>query len=115
MTHPRIGVRLLAKIEAAAHQRVPLAVLDAAVMRKAGWDKFCDKIVMVDAPQAVRLARARSRGWTEAEFAAREAAQESLDEKRDLADLVIDNSGSPEATRAEVRRLWPALIAREST
>ena len=35
--------------------------------------------------------------------------------KRGLADLVIDNSGSPDATRAEVQRVWPALIAHEST
>jgi dephospho-CoA kinase len=113
-THPRIGARLLAQVEAAAEQGAPLAVLDAAVMRKAGWNKFCDKIVMVDSPQAVRLARARSRGWTDAEFTAREAAQDSLEEKRELADLVIDNSGSPEATRAEVQRIWPILIGHES-
>ena len=73
-THPRIGARLLAQVQAAAEQGAPLAVLDAAVMRKAGWNKFCDKIVMVDAPQAVRLARARSRGWTDAEFAARSSS-----------------------------------------
>jgi dephospho-CoA kinase len=115
LTHPRIGARLLAQVEAANGRGVPLAILDAAVMRKAGWDKFCDKIVMIDAPQEVRLARARSRGWTEAEFRAREMAQESLDEKRQLADFVIDNSGPSQATRAEVQRLWPILIGREST
>ncbi len=84
-------------------------------MRKAGWDKFCDKIVMVDAPQEVRLARALNRGWTEIEFRLREAAQESVEEKRQRADLVIDNSGLPDATRAEVQRLWPKLMGHETT
>jgi len=56
------------------------------------------------------LARARRRGWDEGEFAAREAAQESLDLKRQRADVVIDNSGSPQQTRAQVERFWRCLV-----
>ena len=105
---------LLAQVEEAGRNGAPLVVLDAAIMRKAGWDKFCDKIVMIDAPREVRLARARSRGWSEAEFEVRETAQETLAEKREMADLVIDNSGPPEATRAAVENLWPILIGHKS-
>lgn len=109
LTHPRIGEILMAQAEeltAAGHE---LLVLDAAVMLKAGWHQLCDKVIFVDAPPEVRRRRAMTRGWSEAEFAAREGAQESLDEKRRHADFVIDNSGSPESTRAQVERLWPEL------
>jgi len=67
-------------------------------------------VVFVDAPRELRLARARKRGWSEADFAAREGAQESLDFKRKRADLVLDNSGSPEQTQAQVERFWHSLV-----
>jgi dephospho-CoA kinase len=38
-------------------------------------------------------------------------AQLSLDEKRAMADHVIDNSGTPEATRRQVRALYEELSA----
>jgi dephospho-CoA kinase len=110
LTHPRIGeliARQAAALEAAGKE---ILVLDAPVLMEAGWNKFCDKTVFVEAPREVRLGRARGRGWSDAEFAAREAAQVSLDVKRDRADVVLDNSGSPEATREQVKRLWQSLV-----
>jgi dephospho-CoA kinase len=112
LTFPRIAHRLLCQAQEADGDRLPpLIVLDAAVMLKAGWDAECDGIVFVDAPRDVRLARARSRGWTEKAFSDREAVQESLEEKRSRADWVIDNGGSPEALRLQLDRLWPVFTA----
>ena len=78
-------------------------------MVKAGWVAWCDSVLYVDAPRATRLARARHRGWSEAEFDRREAAQTALPEKREVADAVIDNSGSAEATFQQVRAYWESL------
>lgn len=110
VTHPLIGQRLQQEVEALQARGVAVAVLDAPVMLKAGWDKFCDRILFVEAPQDLRRSRALARGWTEADFAAREAAQESLDEKRARADLVIDNSGSAASTRMQVERYWRRMV-----
>jgi len=111
VTHPKIGQRLHEQIEQlAATGRYQALVLDAPVMLEAGWHTLCNKIVFVDAPRELRLARALARGWTEADFTAREAVQESLDVKRRHADAIIDNSGPPESTQAQVRRLWQSLI-----
>ena len=88
----------------------PLAVLDAALILEAGWDRLCDYFVFIDVPEEVRLARALQRGWTEGDFAAREAAQESLDSKRARADVIIDNSGSAAHTQGQVERLWQFLV-----
>ena len=113
LTHARIGERLQEQIAEIASREHPAAlVLDAPVLLKAGWNQFCDKIVYVDAPHDVRLARVLARGWTEEELARREAAQEPLDVKRRLADLVIDNSGPAEATAAQMNVLWPQLIGK---
>jgi dephospho-CoA kinase len=109
LAHPRIGRVLLAQAED-CRPVPPLAVLDAPLILEAGWDKLCDRLAFVDVPREVQLARALERGWTEEEFAAREAAQESLDSKRRRADLIIDNSASAEHTQAQVERIWKSLV-----
>lgn len=109
LTHPRIGARLRRIVSEWASRNVPVVVLDAPVLFEAGWDEFCDKIVFVETPRTVRQQRACQRGWTEDEFAAREAAQESLDGKRQRADWVIDNSKSPQDTFAQVQEFWRSL------
>ncbi len=109
-SHPHIGKRLRDQAAELERSGAPALVLDAAVMLKTGWDKFCDIIVFVDAPQDVRASRAMARGWTTQQFAAREAAQENLEEKRKCANCAIDNSGSREATFAQVKRLWETLM-----
>ncbi len=111
LTHPEIGLRLARNLEEMRKRLVMVAVLDAPVMLKAGWDQLCDVIVFVDVPREERLARAKARGWSEDEFAAREGAQESLNVKRQRADVVIDNSGSPDHTRNQVRSLWHSLVS----
>jgi dephospho-CoA kinase len=113
ITHPRIGQRLRDQIsEIALRGDARAAVLDAPVMLKAGWDSFSDFVVFVDAPRDVRRSRARGRGWTDAEFAAREAAQESLEAKRKRADEIIDNSGPLVALQSQVARIWQKLQKR---
>jgi dephospho-CoA kinase len=110
LTHPHIGRCLRERIVELSRAGVRATVLDAAVMLKAGWDDACDRILFVDAPRDLRVARARQRGWSEAEFAAREAAQESLDDKRSRADVVVDNSSTLENTCAQVERFWRSLF-----
>jgi dephospho-CoA kinase len=110
LTHPRIGQRMRKALqELAAQPGLRAVVLDAPVLFEAGWNKYCDRVVFVEAPRHVRLQRARQRGWTENEFSAREAAQESLDMKRECADWVIDNSRSADDTYAQVQQFWRSL------
>lgn len=106
VTHPLIGVRLREEAQRLAAAGSRYLVLDAPVMLKAGWDSLCDVILYVDAPQEVRLQRALARGWTNEQFAAREAAQESLETKRRHAQVVIENGGKPEETAVRLAQWW---------
>ena len=110
LVHPEIGRRLKQQAEAMSGAGVKVAVLDAPLLLEAGWDEFCDKLIYVDAPRQLRLARAKTRGWSEEDFASREAVQQSLDRKREQAEMIVDNSGSPEQTEVQVDRLWESLI-----
>ncbi len=106
LTHPEIDRRLKRQSEAMVASGIAAAVLDAPLLLESGWDRLCEELVFVDAPVDVRLARAAARGWGKEDFWAREAVQESLDRKRGRADVIIDNSGSPEQTRAQIEHYW---------
>lgn len=110
LTHPEIGQLLRQQAQRLAEVGCPAAVLDAPLLLEVGWDRWCDKLVFVDAPVELRRARALQRGWSAEEFAAREAAQWPLDQKRLRADIIIDNSGSVEHTRMQVLQFWQSLI-----
>ncbi len=110
ITHPEIRRRLRVQAEEMAERGVPLVVLDAPVLLKAGWDQMCDALVFVDSPRNLRLARALERGWAPEELAAREAAQEPIEEKRQRAGFVVDNSGDLGYTLGQVERLWRLLV-----
>lgn len=110
LTHPAIAARLSQQAQVLAAAGCPAAVLDAPLLLEAGWDRICDTLVFVDAPRAVRLARAQQRGWSQRDFDAREAAQESLDSKQARADVVVDNSGTSEHTQTQITRLWHSLV-----
>lgn len=110
VTHPRISARMRDRIsELAALGDTDVVVLDAALLLEAGWHEYCDQILFIDTPIEQRLERAKSRNWTAADFAAREAAQIGLEEKRAQAQVVIDNAGSAEKTLAQVQRFWKTL------
>lgn len=109
LTHPWIRKKLEEESQEFAAEGRKAVVLDAPLLLEAGWRSLCDHLVFVDAPREARLARALARNWTEQEFAAREAAQETLETKRAIADTIIDNSASTDSTRIQVERLWRRL------
>ena len=109
-THPRISARLVDELHSFARQGdVSAVVLDAAVLYKAGWDAHCDIIIFVEVESAIRAARARQRGWSAAQWQAREAAQPPLALQRARAHVVLDNSGTREQLMAQVAKFWQSL------
>jgi dephospho-CoA kinase len=110
LTHPEIGRLLRREADDLAARGIQAAVLDAPLLLEAGWNRLCDTLIFVDAPRELRLARARRRGWSEEDFDRREDVQESLDLKRERADVIVDNSGSPQHTRVQVEQFWRSLV-----
>jgi len=110
LTHPLIKDLLEAQKTRFVDDGFVAAVLDAPLLLEAGWDDFCDILVLIETLRELRLARSLIRGWSEEDFDTREDAQESLDLKRERADVKIDNSGSPEQTEAQVERFWHTLF-----
>ena len=104
--HPRIHQHFKAKLIATAALGEKMAVIDAPLLLEAGWEDLCNDVVFVDCDEKGRLERALRRGWTEQQFMEREAAQMPIAEKRQKATVTVDNSGPPEAMRAQLQELW---------
>ena len=112
--HPRMRSTFEKAIRRVSRRReARLVVLDAAVLLEAGWDDLCDAIVFVEASEKVRMARlSASRGWTAEQLAARESAQWPLRRKRERADHLVLNEGTPEDLDRQLGPLWRQLTCR---
>jgi dephospho-CoA kinase len=110
LLHPRIRRRLETQRQEFAAAGKAAVVLDAPLLLEAGWGPMCDVVLMIDSPWETRLRRARERGWTEGEFARREAAQWPVDKKRRHANFVINNDGDIEQLRQAIQSFWQRHI-----
>jgi dephospho-CoA kinase len=108
LTHPRIEELLKKELEMIrkSPEGPPVVVIDAPLLFEAGWDKFCDKVLYVDAPRDIRLERAVARGWSAEQFAAREASQMPLVDKATRSHIVIRNAKTLEHIRDVLRLTW---------
>ena len=108
---------LLARLNAAVHpavrkdyqrwladqQDVPYVVEEAAILFESGASRWMDLVVMVYAPEALRIFRVMQRdGVSEETVKRRMAHQMGEEEKRSRSDLVIFND--------ENRRLLPQIL-----
>lgn len=108
ITHPRIRARTQAKLDAAIQGNAKAVVLDVSLLLESkAYEGKYDVLVYVACPEEERERRAEAkRGWKRGELQKRQQHQLSLDTKRALADAVIDNGGTEEATQQQVQRLW---------
>jgi dephospho-CoA kinase len=66
-------------------------------------------VVIVLAPQEVRLERLAARGMPEDDARARMAKQADDDERRAVADEIVVNDGTREHLQAQVDAVWERL------
>ncbi len=108
ITHPAIGRLAWARDEAAPDGSV--VVHDHPLLVESGIANFMDMVVVVDVSEDVQIERlVRLRGMAEDDARARIAAQASRADRRAAADVVIDNSGTPEDLAEAVDALWQRL------
>jgi dephospho-CoA kinase len=113
IVHPRIREEVARRTEALARAGVTVVLYDAALLIENGLHRGMDGVVLVSAPEAVQRARLAARdGLDEAAITARLAAQLPLADKRAHATWVVDNGGSLDDTRAQVRRIWEDIRRR---
>lgn len=119
LVHPRVGAEMARELDAARRAGARVVVLDIPLLfegRAAGGRGASalpfDATVLVYAPREVQIARTMARdGCSREEVERRLAAQMPIEEKRALADHVVDNGGPLAETERQVRALWERLAA----
>ncbi len=113
IVHPEVA-RLRAEAEARLAARGARVVVHAIpLLYEVGAERTLDLVVLVDAPEPVRLERlVRDRGLPEAEARAMIAAQGPAAAKRARADLVIDNDGTLAELADKAERAWAEIRER---
>lgn len=108
IVHPLVAAETLRRQAAAPPDSV--VVLDVPLLVEAAKSGY-DVVVIVEAPEAVRLERLVGRGMSVEDARRRMAAQASDEDRRKVADVILDNSGSEEQLEAQIDSLWSQLTA----
>lgn len=120
--HPRVGAEMARRTDAARRAGAPLVVLDIPLLfetrprDRAAARRGSDATVLVYAPASLQIDRTVARdGGTREEAERRVAAQLPIDQKRALADHVIDNAGPLADTERQVRDLFAKLAGQAAS
>ena len=108
IVHPLVRARA-GELEAAAPADA-VVVHDVPLLAETGQGSSYDLVVVVEADPAVRVARLVQRGLTADDARARIAVQATDEQRRVIADVVLDNSGTPEQLAEQVDRFWAERV-----
>ncbi|KOV70880.1 dephospho-CoA kinase [Streptomyces sp. MMG1121] len=111
IVHPLVGVRSRELEEAATADAV--VIHDVPLLTENGLAPFYDLVIVVDASPETQIDRlVRLRGTTEEDARARMAAQATREQRREIADIVIDNDVPLDALHKRVAEVWDDLVRR---
>jgi len=106
--HP--AIRAVMKDRMAYHEsQTPdkLVVVDVPLLYESGLESYFEQIMVVYVPKNIQLKRLMERDkLTPEEAQKRLAAQMDIDEKKDRADIIIDNSGNLDDTKLQIDQFW---------
>lgn len=111
ITHPRIAALTEERVAAALATRTPLVAVDIPLLYENTRAGMFEGVLLVYAPRDIQIERLRQRNGLDAAAALqRLAAQLPIDEKRERATWVIDNSDGLDATALAVDAWWEAVV-----
>ncbi|OIJ91554.1 dephospho-CoA kinase [Streptomyces sp. MUSC 14] len=111
IVHPLVGLRSRELEEAAAPDAV--VIHDVPLLTENGLAPLYDLVIVVDASPETQLDRlVRLRGMTEEDARARMAAQATRAQRREAADILIDNDVPLDTLHKRVADVWDDLVRR---
>ncbi len=112
IVHPAVFELAQREIERAQEAKASAIVIEAIKLLEAGrLRKLCDVVWVVITDEAEQRRRlVQERGMSEADARQRMAVQSSQAWKASQADVVIDNSGSLAALKAQVDAAWGKMM-----
>ena len=87
-----------------------IVILDIPLLIEAEMDKDLSEVIVVFVPEHIQIERLVQRdGISEADALARVRSQMPIEEKKEKATIVVDNSGSKENTRRQTLKIFQRL------
>jgi dephospho-CoA kinase len=109
IVHPEV-MREIAQRTESLSATDSVVVLDVPLLVEVGGGEGLDLVVVVDARDHVRIERlARDRAMSAEEARARMSVQASDEERRALADMIINNDGDLQGLRTQIDDLWSRI------
>jgi dephospho-CoA kinase len=102
--HPRVRARTAEIAQSAPADAI--VVNDVPLLVEAGLHSAYNLVLVVMASEETRIARLADRGMAETEARSRIAAQATDEQRRAVADVLLDNDGTLAQLRHEVDRVW---------
>jgi dephospho-CoA kinase len=110
IVHPLVREWMATRTAEADQEGAGVVIHDVPLLFENGLEPLYSDVVLVYVSQRVQLRRlVEGRGLSQELARSIIAAQMPIDEKRGRARHVIDNSGSRDATRAQVEKLWAEI------
>lgn len=111
IVHPVVAARSAELVAAAPDDAV--VVYDVPLLVENGLAPGFDLVVVVDAPEEVRVERlVAGRSMSEGDVRDRIGAQATREERLAVADVVLDNAGTLEQLEDQVAELWSEVTSR---
>ena len=114
IVHPRVEALRRQRVADARARGDRVIICDIPLLFEKGLDGAFDAVILVDASRSTRRARLMELRALSADAADQMIdAQMSAEQKRDGADYIIENNGTPAALGIRVDDVWQSLIRRE--
>ncbi|MBC8079748.1 MAG: dephospho-CoA kinase [Gorillibacterium sp.] len=106
--HPLIRLKMHERMnELDGHQPNRLVVVDVPLLYESGMDSMFPEIMVVYVPRDIQLKRLMQRdGITEEQAQLRLLAQMPIEDKKLLADILVDNSQGLQETEQQIDKFW---------
>ena len=109
--HPRMAAIVKEKLGVLENQGTNVAVVEAAVLFEAGWDKLVGEVWTTESPEEKVVERLQQRnGFAPEEIRKRIASQMPSEERARRANEVILNDGELEDLDTAVREVWKRRV-----
>ncbi len=114
ITHPRIRSLAQQRMQQLAAEGAKIVVYMAPLLFENQVHLWLRPVILVACDVATQKRRLQKRdGLSEDEIKQHLQAQMSLEEKRKLADFIIENNGSLEELKKQVQEVWRKIVSSE--
>lgn len=112
LLHPCVNAARDSWIAAKRRAGAPVVFLDIPLLFEVGWDRYCDAVMVVTAPESVQTARVLARpGMTRKRLADILSRQMPDAEKRASADFLINTGEGLARSRRDLREVLGRILS----